>query len=303
MSGVRGVSGVSGAGDGATGVGSGAATGTADGGDAGVVKRPTVSVILPALDEEATVGAVVESVLPSLAAGIVDEIIVVDSDSSDRTAEVAAAAGARVVNWADALPGVPTRPGKGEAMWRGVAAARGDIVVFLDADLRDPSPTFVPSLVAPLLNGDDVRLVKGHYRRDTPGDVGGGRVTELTARPLLAAFRPDLAVIRQPLSGEYAARRADLMELPFAARYGVEIGLLVDVADRWGAETIHEVDLGVRAHRNRPLGQLGPMAVDVSATLLRKIGLEPATAEDLPDDRPPLARVLGAGAPGEVMKQ
>ena len=268
----------------------------ADGGEMGVVKRPSVSVVLPALNEEATVAAVIESVRPSLAAGIVDEIIVVDSDSTDTTAEVAAAAGARVVNWADVLPGVPTRPGKGEAMWRGVAAARGDVVVFLDADLRDPSPAFVPSLVAPLLADESVRLVKGHYRRDAPGDVGGGRVTELTARPLLAAFRPDLAVIRQPLSGEYAAWREDLLELPFAPRYGVEIGLLIDVADRWGADSIHEVDLGVRAHRNRPLGQLAPMAVEVSATLLRKIGLEPATAGDLPDDRPPLRGILGAAA-------
>lgn len=268
----------------------------ANGGEGGVVKRPSVSVVLPALNEEATVGAVIASVGPSLAAGIVDEIVVVDSDSADATAEVAAAAGARVVNWADALPGVPVRPGKGEAMWRGVAAARGDIVVFLDADLRDPSPAYVPSLLAPLLTDDSVRLVKGHYRRDAPGDVGGGRVTELTARPLLAAFRPDLAVIRQPLSGEYAAWRADLQELPFAARYGVEIGLLVDVADRWGAESIHEVDLGVRVHRNRPLGELGPMAVEVSATLLRKIGLEPATAGDIPDDRPPLSGVAGVVA-------
>ncbi|MFO6503961.1 glucosyl-3-phosphoglycerate synthase [Corynebacterium freneyi] len=272
----------------------------ADREEVGVVKRPSVSVILPALNEEATVASVIESVRPSLAAGIVDEIIVVDSDSTDATAEVAAAAGARVVNWADVLPDVPTRPGKGEALWRGVAAARGDVVVFLDADLRDPSPAFVPSLLAPLLADDTVRLVKGHYRRDAPGDVGGGRVTELTARPLLAAFRPDLAVIRQPLSGEYAAWRADLMELPFAARYGVEIGLLVDVADRWGSAAIEEVDLGVRVHRNRPLGELAPMAVEVSATLLRKIGLASATGEALPDDRPPLVTMLPGARPERV---
>lgn len=279
--------------------GAAGAPGAAGAGDAGVGTRPSVSVVLPALNEEATVAAVVASVQPSLAAGIVDEIIVVDSDSTDGTAAAAKDAGARVVNWAEVLPDVPTRPGKGEALWRGVAAATGDIVVFLDADLRDPSPAFVPSLVAPLLADARVRMVKGHYRRDTPGDVGGGRVTELTARPLLAAFRPDLAVIRQPLAGEYAAWRADLMRLPFAPRYGVEIGLLVDVADRWGAESIHEVDLGVRAHRNRPLGQLAPMAVEVSATLLRKIGMRPTTGRDLPDDRPPLAEVLPAAFPGD----
>ncbi|WP_295625016.1 glucosyl-3-phosphoglycerate synthase [uncultured Corynebacterium sp.] len=251
--------------------------------------RPSVSVVVPALNEADTVAAVIDSVRPSLDAGIVDEIIVVDSDSTDATAEIAAAAGARVVNWRDVLPDVEPRRGKGEALWRGVAAARGDVVVFLDADVRDPSPAVVPTLIAPLLSDESVRLVKGHYRRDHPTDVGGGRVTELTARPLLAAFRPDLAVLRQPLAGEYAARREDLRALPFAARYGVEIGLLVDVADTWGADSIVEADLGTRRHRNRPLSQLAPMAVEVSATLLRKLGLDPATGHDLPEDRPPLS--------------
>ncbi len=255
--------------------------------------RPTVSVVLPALNEEATVAGVVESVRPSLAAGIVDEIIVLDSDSTDGTARRARDAGARVVKWREVLPDVPTRPGKGEALWRGVAAARGDIVVFLDADVRDPDPTFVPTLLAPLIAAPErVRLVKGRYRRDAPGDVGGGRVTELTARPLLAAFRPGLVGLRQPLSGEYAAYRDTLLQVPFAAGYGVEIGLLCDIADRWGENSIEEVDLGVRRHRNRPLSDLGPMAVEVSATLLGRCGLAPATAGDLPEDRPPLATVL-----------
>lgn len=265
--------------------------------------RPSVSVVIPALDEEATIAGVIGSVRPSLEAGIVDEVVVIDPDSADGTAAVAAAAGARVVNWRDAVPEVPTRPGKGEALWRGVAAARGDIVVFLDGDLREPDPSFVPSLIAPLLSDGTVRLVKGWYRRDAPGDVGGGRVTELTARPLLAAYRPDLAELRQPLSGEYAAWRRDLIELPFAARYGVEIGLLIDIADRWGAHGIVEADLGVRRHRNRPLAQLGPMAVEVSATLLRKCGLAPATAAGLPDDRPPLSAVVGMAMADGVGKQ
>ena len=133
--------------------------------------RPSVSVVVPALNEADTVAAVIDSVRPSLDAGIVDEIIVVDSDSTDATAEIAAAAGARVVNWRDVLPDVEPRRGKGEALWRGVAAARGDVVVFLDADVRDPSPAVVPTLIAPLLSDESVRLVKGHYRRDHPTDV------------------------------------------------------------------------------------------------------------------------------------
>ncbi|BBZ51507.1 glucosyl-3-phosphoglycerate synthase [Mycobacterium heidelbergense] len=240
----------------------------------------TVSVVLPALNEQETVESVVESISP-LVDGLVDELIVLDSGSTDDTEIRAIAAGARVISREQALPEVPVRPGKGEALWRSLAATSGDIVVFVDSDLIDPHPMFVPWLVAPLLTCDGIHLVKSFYRRPlTVGDAGGGagatgggRVTELVARPLLAALRPELGCILQPLGGEYAASRELLTSLPFAPGYGVEIGLLVDTFDRLGLDAIAQVNLGVRAHRNRPLGELGAMSRQVIATLLSRCGI------------------------------
>lgn len=233
----------------------------------------TISVVLPALNEEATVESVVDSISP-LVDGLVDELIVLDSGSTDDTEIRAIAAGARVVSREQAVPEVPVRPGKGEALWRSLAATRGDIVVFVDSDLINPHPMFVPWLVAPLLTGDGIHLVKSFYRRPLGGaDVGGGRVTELVARPLLAALRPELGCILQPLGGEYAASRELLTSLPFAPGYGVEIGLLVDTFDRLGLDAIAQVNLGVRAHRNRPLAELGAMSRQVVATLLSRCGI------------------------------
>lgn len=241
----------------------------------------TVSVVLPALNEEDTVAGVIATVLPHMASGLVSEVVVIDPDSTDRTAVVASSAGARVVNWRDPRFTLPEpEPGKGEALWRGVAATSGDIVVFLDADLREPGAEWVPALVEPLIrtysDNEPVRLVKGHYRRDLPGDSGGGRVTELTAKPLLRAFRPELATLEQPLSGEYAARRDTLESIPFAAGYGVEIAMLLDVCERWGPTAISQVDLGTRRHRNRPLSELAVMADQVmGAALSRLVQMEP----------------------------
>ncbi|OBA76881.1 glucosyl-3-phosphoglycerate synthase [Mycobacterium sp. 1554424.7] len=233
----------------------------------------TISVVLPALNEEATVESVVDSISP-LVDGLVDELIVLDSGSTDDTEIRAIAAGARVVSREQAVPEVPVRPGKGEALWRSLAATCGDIVVFVDSDLINPHPMFVPWLVAPLLTGDGIHLVKSFYRRPLGGaDVGGGRVTELVARPLLAALRPELGCILQPLGGEYAASRELLTSLPFAPGYGVEIGLLVDTFDRLGLDAIAQVNLGVRAHRNRPLAELGAMSRQVVATLLSRCGI------------------------------
>ncbi|MBV8965330.1 MAG: glucosyl-3-phosphoglycerate synthase [Mycobacteriaceae bacterium] len=237
----------------------------------------TVSVVLPALNEEETVASVVDSISPMLG-GLVDELVVLDSGSTDDTAIRALTAGARVVSREQAVPELPTQPGKGEALWRSLAATSGDIIAFVDSDLIEPDPMFVPRLVGPLLTVDGVHLVKGFYRRPLKVSGredanGGGRVTQLVARPLLAALRPELSRVLQPLGGEYAATRQLLSSVPFAPGYGVEIGLLIDTYDRLGLEAIAQVNLGVRAHRNRPLTELSAMSRQVVATLLSRCGV------------------------------
>ncbi len=283
----------------------------------------TISVVLPALNEEDTVESVIESISPLLG-GLVDELIVLDSGSTDDTEIRAIAAGARVVTREQALPEIAPRPGKGEVLWRSMAATSGDFVVFVDSDLIEPHPMFVPRLLGPLLTEDGVHLVKSFYRRPLnigeahdaggrEGATGGGRVTELVARPLLAALRPELGCVLQPLGGEYAATRELLMSVPFAPGYGVEIGLLVDTYDRLGLDAIAQVNLGVRAHRNRPLAELGPMSRQVVATLLSRCGIPdsgvgltqffvdgdgytPRTSTVSLADRPPM-NTLAAGRP------
>lgn len=237
----------------------------------------SISVVLPALNEQATIESVIDSITP-LVDNLVDELIVLDSGSTDDTEIRSIAAGARVVSREQAVPEVPPQPGKGEALWRSLAATSGDIVVFVDSDLINPDPMFVPKLVGPLLTGDGVHLVKGFYRRPlkvngTEDATGGGRVTELVARPLLTALRPDLGAVLQPLGGEYAGSRELLASVPYAPGYGVEIGLLIDTYDRLGLEAIAQVNLGVRAHRNRPLAELAVMSRQVVATLLSRCGV------------------------------
>ncbi len=237
----------------------------------------TISVVLPALNEAETVGSVIETITPMLG-GLVDELIVLDSGSTDDTEKHAVAAGARVVHREEALPDVAPRPGKGEALWRSLAATTGDIIVFIDSDLIDADPLFVPRLVGPMLTVDDIHLVRGFYRRPLrlrggEDANGGGRVTELVARPLLAALRPELSAVLQPLGGEYAGSRELLTSVPFAPGYGVEIGILIDTYDRYGLDAIAQVNLGVRTHRNRPLAELGPMSRQIIATLLGRCGL------------------------------
>ncbi len=231
----------------------------------------TVSVVLPALDEEATVGAIVETVRRELIEGLpvplVDELVVIDSGSADRTAEVAAKAGARVVHRDEILPRLPALHGKGEVLWRSLLATSGDIVCFVDADLRDFSATFVSGIVGPLLTDPDVQFVKAMYDRplgDTPGQ--GGRVTELVARPLLNLHWPQLAGFVQPLGGEYAVRRSLLERLPFPVGYGVELGLLVDALHTVGLDALAQVDVGVRVHRHQDGQALGRMAAAIYRT-------------------------------------
>ena len=242
-----------------------------------------VSVVLPALDEEATVGAIVAAIVPLTRgpAPLVDELVVMDSGSADRTTTVAAAAGARVVLRTDVVAHLPPVPGKGEVLWRSLAATTGDIICYLDSDLVDFDPAFVPALLGPLLTEPHVGLVKGFYRRPlrletTQSDTGGGRVTELLVRPLLAALRPELAGIVQPLGGEYAGTRELLESVPFAAGYGVEIGLLLDTWAALGLDGLAQVNLGVRKHRNRSLLQLGVMARQILAAALARCAIPDA---------------------------
>lgn len=227
-----------------------------------------ISVVIPALNEETTVAGVVAAALADAPA----EVLVIDADSGDDTAAVARDAGATVLSWREILPGIEPQPGKGESLWRGVAAATGDVVVFIDADLTHPRAGMVAALAAPFQD-PAVQLVKADYLRSLNGrPSGGGRVTELTARPLLRLLFPQLAHIRQPLAGEYAIRRDTALELPFVAGYGVEAGLLIDIAAQSGPAAVSQVDLGVRHHRNRPLHELSPMAEVVAATILSRAG-------------------------------
>jgi glucosyl-3-phosphoglycerate synthase len=237
----------------------------------------TVSVCLPARNEEATVGRVVATVRRSLVEGLqlIDEIVVMDDGSTDATGDAAHAEGARVFPVAELLPELPPGIGKGNAMWKSLYVCHGDILCWVDADIRNFRADFVTRLLAPLLNDPDVGMVKGFYRRPLHGDpTGGGRVTELMARPVLSYLFPLLTRFVQPLSGEYAARRSILETVPFVEGWGVEIGLLLDVVHRFGVQSVTQVDLGVRAHRNRPLDQLGPQALAILATALRRAGLD-----------------------------
>jgi glucosyl-3-phosphoglycerate synthase len=233
--------------------------------------RRAVSVCIPARDEGSTVGSVVRAVVqPFLASaggsGLVDEVLVLNDGSSDDTAEQARAAGARVVS------SHGDEGGKGQAMAAALEACDGDLIVFLDADVANTTPAFVTGMLGPLLLHDELALVKGFYTRPLHGDpTGGGRVTELVARPVLELLFPELSEIRQPLAGETSAPRWVFEKVGFADGYGVELGLLIDVATHLGAGALAQVDLGERIHRNRPLHELRPQAVDVLRAALERI--------------------------------
>jgi glucosyl-3-phosphoglycerate synthase len=227
----------------------------------------TVSVCLPARNEARTIGPIVATLIGLRELGLIDQVVVVD-DSQDATAQIAGELGAEVYRQQHLRPELGPVLGKGDAMWRALPLLTGEIVVFLDADTQQFGGHFVTGLLGPLLTRSTISFVKAHYRR--PFKLGdrtlpeeGGRVTELTARPLLNLFYPELAAVRQPLAGEIAARRDLLQRLPFVTGYGVDIALLIDAHRVAGLQAIAQVDLEVRQNSHQPLRNLGPMAFSV----------------------------------------
>ncbi len=259
----------------------------------GYRQETSVSLVVPARNEAATVGDVVTRVRERLVdtVRLLDEIVVIDSDSTDDTSAVAADAGAVVHRSADIRPDLGTYPGKGEAMWKSLFVTKGDVIVFMDADLTDWDTHFVPGLLGPLLAAPGVDLVKGFYERplgDEPYE--GGRVTELVARPLISLLFPHLAGLHQPLAGEWAVRRSLWESLSVPTGYAVELAALIDTAATLGDEAIAQVDLGRRAHRHQSLRDLGGMARQIMAMALGRAGLAHGSTDE-PTERPPAREV------------
>lgn len=280
-----------------------------------------VSVCLPALNVADTVGPIIEAVRTELMAAVplVDEIVVVDSRSTDATRQRAADAGARVVEAGAVLPHLPPGQGKGEALWKSLAVAEGDLVVWLDSDVSPPVPEFVTGLLGPLISEPAVGYVKAVYRRTFDGaSEGGGRVTEICARPLINLFYPELAGLAQPLSGEAAGRRDVLRSVPFLSGYAVEMGLLIDILRRHGLAAIAQVDVGERSHTHQSTAALGAMASAIMQAVMSRLADEGRAPRELgargeyarpalvdgrwelaatttrPTERPPMETVIGA---------
>jgi len=280
----------------------------------------TISVVIPAKNEQRTVAGVVSSIARSLVRQVplIDEIVVMDSDSTDATAQVAAQAGAVVYRASEVAPSAGSFPGKGEALWKSLLVTKSDLLVFVDADLTRWGPHFVSGLVGPLLADDEVQLVKGFYTRvrtesDGSTSTEGGRVTELVARPLISLWWPELARVVQPLAGEWAARRSLMESLSIPVGYGVELATLMDTVSGHGLDAVAQVDLGSRAHRhqanhdlalmaaellvvaerrrpNRPAGPGGPAAVDLQQFVRDEYGHAQLVSRPIPvTERPPAA--------------
>ncbi|HEX9268918.1 MAG TPA: glucosyl-3-phosphoglycerate synthase, partial [Candidatus Limnocylindria bacterium] len=238
-----------------------------------------ISVGLPTLNEEATIGKVIRVIRSRLMErlGLVDELVVIDSDSSDRTREIARAEGVPVHVHQELLPEAGPRRGKGEALWKSLSVLTGDIIVWVDTDVTNFHPKFVYGLLGPLLIRPDIAFVKAFYRRplNVGGELqatGGGRVTELMARPVLNLFFPELSGMIQPLSGEQAGRRALLERLPFVSGYGIETGLLIDVLRTAGLRAMSQVDMKRRIHRNQSLLALSTMAFEILQVAMQRVG-------------------------------
>ncbi len=258
-------------------------------------KRETVTVVLPTREVADTIGPILERL--STLRDVIDQVLVIDAASKDDTVAIAAELGAEVHQESELLPEFGPALGKGDALWRSLAVATGDLIVFLDSDPRDFSPHFAAGLLGPLLCEERAQFVKAYYRRPFLGADGrelpadGGRVTELTARPLLSAFYPDLAGFIQPLAGEMSARRSLLERLPFACGYAVETAMLLRARNELGGtEGMAQVDLDVRHHHHQPLRDLGPMAYAVLRAILERLREE---GRLLDDPAPPLQTADG----------
>jgi glucosyl-3-phosphoglycerate synthase len=237
----------------------------------------TISVVIPARNERRTVAGVVSAISRSLITRVplVDELVVMDSDSTDDTGAVAAQAGAAVYRTADVVPSAGSFTGKGEALWKSLMVTKGDLLVFIDADLTRWGPHFVSGLLGPLLADEQTHLVKGFYTRvrtesDGSTSTEGGRVTELVARPLISLWWPELAGVVQPLAGEWAARRSLMESLSIPVGYGVELATLMDTVSGYGLDAVAQVDLGSRAHRHQANHDLAIMAAELLLVAQRR---------------------------------
>ncbi len=266
-----------------------------------------VSLAIPTLDEEKTIASVVEMVLPLRdQIPLLDEIAVIDSGSNDQTRSIAARAGADVYLASDILPESGPATGKGENLWKAVYQLKGDILIFLDGDLISMHAGFVTGLLGPLLTNPDIGYVKGCYERPGEGTpeagcmeyCGGGRLTEILVRPLLSLFAPQLTVVRQPLAGEYAARRSVLEQLSFPVGYGVELAHLLDLAASHGLSVLAQTDLGKRCHRHRDNLSLGRTAYALLKVMGRR--LQRQGAWHIPGEVPPLQQFVRCGEQYEL---
>ena len=237
-----------------------------------------ISLCIPTLNEEKTIGKETVIFRSELMERypLIDEFAVIDSGSKDKTLEVAASFGADTYSAKDILPEVGNRPGKGENLWKAIYQLKGDIIVYVDADIKNIHPRFVYGIVAPLLIKPTIQYCKAFYDRPITYSSGirasgGGRVTEILIRPLFSLFFPELASLIQPLSGEFAVRRKDLEKIPFPIGYGVETAHILDVYQEWGLEAFGQCDLDQRIHRNQSTNALGKMSFGILQTFLNRL--------------------------------
>jgi glucosyl-3-phosphoglycerate synthase len=275
------------------------------------LKAAPITVCVPTRETAATIDGTVRAIAELRDSGLVDQILVIDADSADGTASIAQAAGAEVFQEAELLPEFSSVLGKGDAMWRAQSVADGEILVYLDGDVRDFGTHYLVGLLGPLLQMEGIDFVKGFYRRPLAIDAmeiedGGGRVTELTAKPLLELLLPELAAFRQPLAGECAGRRSLLSRIPYLTGYGVETAMLVEVWKRVGLKRMAQVDLGSKRNSHQTLAALADMSRDVIEALTRQLETADGTRSGAivpPSDwrphlqeRPPIASLATAGA-------